>query len=72
MVRLVLAVVVEILVGTAIGGAVLAVLIPVLGHFGLVEPGDLTGAVIIIGALVCSVGLMILRPGSALNRHFER
>ena len=72
MLRLVLAVAFEVMVGVAIGGVLLAVLIPVLGHFGLVQPGDLTGAVVIIGALVCSVGLMILRPGSALNRRFER
>ena len=44
------------------------------GGLGAVLAAELGAghASIIIGALVCSVGLMILRPGSALNRHFER
>ena len=50
----------------------LAVLVPVLSHFGLVSSDDMTGAFVISSVLVISVGLMIFRPGSALNRHFER
>jgi len=72
MVKLVLTLAFEVMIGVALGGTVLAVLVPVLSHFGLVSSGDMTGAFVIISVLVISVGLIILRPGSALNRHFER
>ena len=72
MVKLVLTLAFEVLIGVALGGTVLAVLVPVLSHFGLVSSDDMTGAFVISSVLVISVGLMIFRPGSALNRHFER
>ena len=72
MLRLAVAIVCEVMVGVALGGAMLAVLVPVLSHVGLLDPGDMAGAIVVTGVLTASVGLMVLRPGSALNRRFER
>ena len=72
MLRLVLAVALEGMVGVAIGGVLLAVLIPVLSHFGLIDQGNVVATLVITSVLVTSVGLMVLRPGSALSRYFER
>jgi hypothetical protein len=60
------------MVGVALGGGMLAVLVPVLSHSGLLDPGGTAGAIVVTGVLMTSVGLMVLRPGSALNRRFER
>ena len=72
MLRLGIALICEVMVGVALGGAILALLVPVLSHVGLLDPGDMAGAIVVTGVLVASVGLMVLRPGSALNRRFER
>ena len=72
MVKLLVTVAFEVVVGVALGGAVLAVVIPVLSHFGLIGSEGMAGALVITGGLVIAVGFMVLRPGSALNRRFER
>ena len=71
MVKLLLTVAFEVVVGVALGGAALALIIPVLSHFGMAGSGGLVTALVTTGVLVISVGLMVLRPGSALNRRFE-
>ncbi len=71
MIRLLLAVAVEIIVGVALGGALLAILVPVLSYRGFVH-SNLAVTIVIVGVLAICVGSMVLRPGSALNRRFER
>ena len=65
-------VLIETVVGVAIGGVLLAMALPALNHFGLIASHDLAGAVLITLVLVCTIGAMILRPGSAMNRYFKR
>lgn len=70
--KLVLFIICEVMVGIALGGALLAVLVPVLSHVGILGSGGTAGAILITGVLITSIGVMLLRPGSALNRRFER
>jgi hypothetical protein len=72
MLRVLVIVLVEAIVGVMIGGVVLAMAIPALYHYGLLAAGDLAGAVLITLVLVCTVGAMIWRPGSAMNRYLRR
>ena len=72
MLRLAVAIVCEVMVGVALGGGMLAVLVPVLSHVGLLGSGGAAGTILITSVLITSIGFMVLRPGSALNRRFER
>ena len=69
MLKLMLRVLVEILIGVSLAGVVLAASVPVLIRYELVTPGDLAGTFVIAGALVIAVGGMLFRRGSALNRY---
>jgi hypothetical protein len=62
----------EAAIGLAVAGVVLAVGIPLMVGHKLIGPGDLTGSVIIVAVLVCSIGGMLFRPGSAINRYGKR
>ena len=72
MVRLVLAVLVEIVIGLAIAAIVLAVRVPMMIGGGLMAPGDLVGTLAIAAVLAAAVGGMLLRPGSAICRYSKR
>ncbi|HKY21487.1 MAG TPA: hypothetical protein VJM31_09730 [Vicinamibacterales bacterium] len=72
MLRLLATVLAEVVVGLTIGGIVLALAIPALHHYGLIATGDLAGAIVITLVLVATIGAMMFRPNSAMNRYFRR
>ena len=72
MLKLLLSVLVEILVALMIAGLVLAIAIPLLIRYDIAGPGDLTSTIVVTGVLICAVGGMLLRPGSAMNRYVRR
>ena len=72
MLRLIVMVLLETIAGVAIGGVLLAIALPALNRYDLIAPDGLAGAVLITLVLVCTIGVMILRPGSAMNRYFRR
>ena len=72
MLRLALVVAVEIVVGLALAGIVLAVAVPVMVRRNLMAPGDLLGVLVIGIAFVVAIGAMLFRPGSGINRYSRR
>ena len=72
MLRLLVTILAEAIVGIVISGVLLAMAVPVLYHYGLIASNDLAGAAVITLVLVGTVGAMILRPSSAMNRYFRR
>ena len=68
MVKLILRVVGEILIGFFLAGIVLAIGVPILVRSGVIVPGDVASVFIIAGTLALAVGVMLFRPGSALQR----
>ena len=69
MLKLILRMLGEILIGVSLAGIVLAISVPMMMRSGMIASGDLTGSVIIAGALVLAAVGMLFRPGSALNRY---
>jgi len=72
MLRLALVVAVEIVVGLALAGIVLAVAVPVMVRRDLMAPGDLAGMLVIAVVFVAAIGAMLFRPGSAIDRYTKR
>ena len=72
MMKLVLALVVEVLVGTMIAGLILALAIPLLNRSNLAVAHDATSQVVIISVLIGAVGIALFRPGSAIHRYMRR
>ena len=72
MLRLAIRVFVETLIGLSVAAVVLAISLPVMIGRHLITPGDLTGSVLITSVLVCAIGGMLFRPGSAINRYGQR
>jgi hypothetical protein len=72
MLKLTLLVIVEAVIGIAAAAVLLAVIVPLLIRRHFIAPGDLSGSVLIGVVLILAVGAMLLRPGSALNRHGKR
>ncbi len=68
MLKLTVLVLVEVIIGLAVAGVVLAVTVPVLIGRQLLAPGDLTSSLVIGAVLILAVTGMLLRPGSALRR----
>ena len=68
MVKLIMLVIVETVLGVAAAAVILVVLIPVLIGHRFITPGDLTGSIVIGAVLLVAVGAMLFRPGSALHR----
>ena len=68
MLKLTLLVIVEALIGLAVAGGLLAVIVPLMIARHMIARGDLAGSIVIGAVLVLSVGIMLLRPGSALKR----
>ena len=60
---------VETLVGLSVAAVVLAISLPVMIGRHLINPGDLSGAILITGVLVCAIGGMLFRQGSSINRY---
>jgi hypothetical protein len=68
MIRLLLGVLVEAIVGFSLAGLILAVVVPVLNHFRAIRNGDVIPAGIVAGVVVCVVAVVLARPGSAIKR----
>ena len=68
MVKLLLGVLIEAVLGIALAGLILAVVVPVLNHFRSIRQGDLTSMGVIVGVIVCVMAIVLARPGSAINR----
>jgi hypothetical protein len=71
MVKLILRIVGESLIGFFLAGIVLAISVPMLLRSGLIVPGDVASVCIIAGTLALGIGAMVFRPGGAL-RHGGR
>jgi hypothetical protein len=72
MIGLALLVLLEAVIGVALAGIALAIVIPLLLRFGWIAAGGATGAVVVVAVLVMTVAIVILRPGSAISRHTRR
>ena len=68
MVKLILRIVGEILIGFFLAGIILAISVPLLMRSGMIVPGDVVRVCLIAGTLALAVGAMVFRPGSALHR----
>jgi hypothetical protein len=68
MLRLLLRMFGEMLVGFAVAGIMLGISVPILIKMGMITQGDLAGSFIIAVTLVVALGWMMLRPNSALSR----
>jgi hypothetical protein len=68
MVKLILRVGGEILIGFFLAGIVLAISVPMLMRSGVIAAGDVASVCIISGTLALAVGAMLFRPGSAIHR----
>ena len=68
MVKLILRIVGEILIGFFLAGIILAISVPLLMRSGMIVPGDVVSVCLIAGTLALAVGAMVFRPGSALHR----
>jgi hypothetical protein len=68
MLKLLLRVFGEMLIGFAGAGIVLGISIPILIKMGMITKGDLAGSLMIAVTIVAALGWMMFRPNSALNR----
>ena len=69
MLRLIVRMFTEALVGLALAAVLLGLSLPLLLKYHLIAPGDLAGSLVIAGVMVGAVGGMLFRPGSALDRY---
>jgi hypothetical protein len=72
MVKLVILVLIEIVIGMAGAALLLAVIVPLLIGHHVFSPGDLGSSVVISAALLLAIGAALLRPNSALRRFGKR
>ena len=70
--KLILGVVIEVFVGVASAGLILALAIPVMNRTADVAANDVMARAVIIGVLALSIAIAIFRPGSAIRRHIRR
>ena len=68
MLRLMVVLVVEAIVGISVAGALLAIVVPLLIEHSVIAPGDGAGVVLIASVLLLAIGVALFRPGSALRR----
>lgn len=68
MLKITFLILIEVVVGLAIAGALLAIAVPVLVRNELLTPGDVRGVLLVFLVLVVCVGGAVFRPGSTLNR----
>jgi hypothetical protein len=66
--RLIVAVLVETILGLMVAAGILAVVIPVLLRRGLIAAGDAPGSAVVGLVMISCVVLAVLRPDSALRR----
>jgi hypothetical protein len=70
--KLLLGVVIEVFVGVAFAGLILALAIPLMNHTADVAANDVMARAVIAGVLALSLAIALFRPGSAIRRHIRR
>ena len=70
--KLILAVVVEAILGLAVAAGILATVVPVLLRRGLIAAGDAPGFIVVVLVLISCMAVAILRPGSALRQRTKK
>ncbi len=68
MLKPIFSIAVEVLLGVAAAGCVLATVVPFLINADVIVIGDGLGSLLIAGVLGAGAGLMLLRPGGTLRR----
>jgi len=68
MLRLIAVLALETVVGIAVAGAVLALIVPLLIEHSVIAPGDAAGAGLIGSVVILAICVALFRPGSALRR----
>lgn len=68
MIKTMLLLLAEVVVGLVVAGALLAVAVPVLVRNDILTAGDTRGVVLVSLVLAVCVGGAVFRPGSTLNR----
>ena len=68
MLKYTLLVVADAVIGVALAGGMLAIILPLLITRHMISPGDFAGSLIVVAVLALSVSVMLLRPGGALQR----
>ena len=69
---LLLGVVVEVFVGVAFAGLILALAIPLMNRTADVAANDVMARAVIVGVLALSIAIALFRPGSAIRRFTKR
>ncbi len=70
--NLLLGVIIEVFVGVAFAGLILALAIPLMNRTADVAANDVMASAVIIGVLALSIALALFRPGSAIRRFTKR
>ena len=69
MIKLTVRILIETIIGLTMAAVLLAVAVPLMIRLKLIVPGDIAGSLVVTGTLVCAIGGMLFRPGSAINRY---
>lgn len=70
--KLLLGLVMEVFVGVAFAGLILALAIPLMHRAAEVAADDVLARVVIVGVLALSIAIALFRPGSAIRRYTNR
>jgi len=70
--KLLLGVVIEVFVGVAFAGLILALAIPLINRTADVAANDVMARAVIVGVLALSIAIALFRPGSAIRRFTKR
>ena len=70
--KLLIGVLIEVFVGVAFAGVILALAIPLMNRTPDVAANDVMAKAVIVGVLALSIAIAIFRPGSAIRRHLRR
>lgn len=70
--NLLLGIVIEVFVGVAFAGLILALAIPLMNRTADVAANDAWARAVITGVLVLSIAIALFRPGSAIRRFTKR
>jgi len=72
MVKLMLGIIVETIVGFCLAGLILAIVVPVLNHYKPLRADDLLSLVVVVAVIVCVTAAVLIRPGGAIKRFMRR
>jgi hypothetical protein len=67
MLKRVVRLLVEVVLGVSAAGVLLAAIVPVMVRQQMITPGDRRGALVIGAVLMLTLGTALFRPGSALR-----